>query len=62
MPSFLTKITSKSAFSKRQRKAILVAAGAATIVTLILVAYIPAMQGGYIWDDDVYVTENTLLT
>ncbi|MDH7482973.1 MAG: hypothetical protein QHH26_13540, partial [Armatimonadota bacterium] len=38
------------------------AAGAATIVILIFVAYIPAIQGGYIWDDDVYVTENTLLT
>ncbi len=31
----------------------------ALIVLLTLLAYIPAMQGGYIWDDDNYVTENT---
>jgi len=27
-----------------------------------LIAYLPATHGGYIWDDDVYVTDNPLLT
>ncbi len=31
------------------------------IVLLTVLAYIPAMQGGYIWDDNNYVTENTNL-
>jgi len=35
---------------------------AAAIVLLTLVAYIPAMLGGFVWDDDKYVTENPLLT
>lgn len=35
--------------------------GAAAIVALTLVAYIPAMSAGFIWDDDAYVTDNTLL-
>jgi tetratricopeptide (TPR) repeat protein len=30
----------------------------AIIVLITLVAYIPAMRGGYIWDDNAYVTEN----
>ncbi len=62
MPSFLAKITSKNDISKRRMKFILAFIGAATIAILTLVAYIPAIQGGYIWDDDVYVTENPLLT
>ncbi len=34
----------------------------AIIVLLTLIAYYPAMSsGGYIWDDDSYVTENALL-
>lgn len=32
--------------------------GALVILGLVIVAYIPAMQGGYIWDDDDYVTNN----
>ena len=28
------------------------------IVLITLMAYIPALQGGFIWDDDAYVTEN----
>lgn len=36
-------------------------AGMLAIVVLTLVAYIPAMQGGFIWDDDSYVTENSAL-
>ena len=34
---------------------------AAGLVLLVFVAYIPAMQGGFIWDDDSYVTENPVL-
>ena len=32
------------------------------LVFLTLFAYLPALQCGYIWDDDVYVTGNPLLT
>lgn len=38
-----------------------VLAGAALILVLTLIAYVPAMQSGYIWDDDDYVTENMTL-
>ena len=31
------------------------------IVLITLMAYIPALQGGFIWDDDAYVTENPTL-
>ena len=31
------------------------------ILLMTLVAYIPAMYGGFIWDDDSYVTNNPLL-
>ncbi len=34
----------------------------ALIVLLIFLAYFPAARGGFIWDDDVYVTGNGLLT
>ena len=32
--------------------------GAELILLLTLVAYLPVMQAGFIWDDDTYVTEN----
>ena len=35
--------------------------GAALIVLITVVAYIPTMHGGFIWDDDVYVTDNQTL-
>lgn len=35
--------------------------GAIAIMLATLAAYLPAIQGGYIWDDDSYVTENRLL-
>jgi tetratricopeptide (TPR) repeat protein len=28
----------------------------------VIVAYVPALRGGFVWDDDVYVTHNVLLT
>lgn len=34
---------------------------AAAIILLIAVAYLPAMRGGFIWDDDQYVTGNITL-
>jgi TolA-binding protein len=40
----------------------MIAAGVAFIVAASLVVYIPAMRGGYIWDDDVYVERNSLLS
>lgn len=35
---------------------------ACIIILLTFIAYIPAMHGGFIWDDNKYVTENPLLT
>jgi tetratricopeptide (TPR) repeat protein len=37
-------------------------AGAVVIIVACFVAYSPAIKGGFIWDDDVYVTNNPLLT
>ncbi len=31
------------------------------ILTVVLIAYVPAMKGGFIWDDDSYVTGNETL-
>lgn len=31
------------------------------IVLLTILVYIPALQGGFVWDDDDYVTENWTL-
>ena len=36
-------------------------AGAAVILILTLIAYMPAVRSGYIWDDDDYVTNNMTL-
>src|SRR5262245_23858300 len=30
-------------------------------VALVVVAYLPVLRGGFIWDDDAYVTENLTL-
>jgi protein O-mannosyl-transferase len=35
--------------------------GAAAIVLGTIIAYLPAMRGDFIWDDDYYVTNNVLL-
>jgi len=34
---------------------------AALLVGMVVAAYGPALSAGFIWDDDVYVTENPLL-
>lgn len=36
-------------------------AGLILVIAATLVAYIPAMRAGFVWDDDVYVTDNPLL-
>ena len=36
-------------------------AGAAAIALLTIIAYLPALDGGFIWDDGDYVTANPLL-
>ncbi len=36
-------------------------AGAVCIILLVAACYFPAMQNGYIWDDDYYVTQNATL-
>jgi tetratricopeptide (TPR) repeat protein len=35
--------------------------GATLIVLLTLIAYIPAMRGGFIWDDDTLITNNPMI-
>lgn len=35
--------------------------GAAVILVVTMLAYLPAIRGGFIWDDDDYVTENETL-
>lgn len=35
---------------------------AAFLIAIVLVAYLPAMKAGFIWDDDAYVTANPLIT
>ena len=32
------------------------------LAVVTIVAYLPALRGGFIWDDDAYVTKNTMLT
>ena len=34
---------------------------AAVLVVLVFSAYLPALRCGFIWDDNVYVTENQAL-
>jgi protein O-mannosyl-transferase len=34
----------------------------AVIIAATVLAYLPALRGGFIWDDDAYVTQNRLLT
>ena len=34
---------------------------AAALVLLIMLAYLPASRGGFVWDDDAYVTDNPML-
>jgi Tfp pilus assembly protein PilF len=36
-------------------------AQAAIVIAAVLITYIPAVRGGYIWDDDRYVTKNITL-
>jgi len=40
----------------------LLSLGAGVIVLMTLFVYIPAMRGGFVWDDDSYVTKNSMLT
>jgi hypothetical protein len=34
----------------------------ALIVVFVFLAYLPALRGGFVWDDEAYVTNNPLLT
>lgn len=52
--------------SAAQNKGIVVAPrqlifGAVLIVFVTLLAYLPAVSGGFVWDDDDYVAENQTL-
>lgn len=37
-------------------------AGGIAIALVVLIGYLPALRGGFVWDDDVYVTRNPLIT
>jgi len=50
----------KSAAAASDRRFSWILAG--LLVWLVVVAYLPALRGGFIWDDDVYVTQNSMLT
>ncbi|MGH7951101.1 MAG: tetratricopeptide repeat protein [Limisphaerales bacterium] len=52
------QMKSKSALPQPWKAALL----GALFVALILAVYWPAVRGGFIWDDDAYVTNNPLLT
>ena len=43
----------------RARRAAL---AAVLLLALVLLAHLPALRAGFIWEDDKYVTENPLLT
>ncbi len=36
-------------------------AGALALIALTAIAYVPALRGGFVWDDDAYVTANRAL-
>jgi len=44
---------------KSSHKTVIFCAGLILFATLV--AYIPAMRAGYIWDDESYITENSTL-
>ncbi|MGD0551685.1 MAG: hypothetical protein ABSB25_03430 [Sedimentisphaerales bacterium] len=46
----------------KTEKRLVLLAGAIAIVAGCFTAYIPAIESGYIWDDDKYVTANPLLS
>jgi len=52
----LDKVTPHPSFSREQQ-----GYSALLLVVVTFVAYLPALQGGFIWDDDDYVTNNRLL-
>jgi tetratricopeptide (TPR) repeat protein len=35
---------------------------AAILLAVLVVAYLPALRGGFLWDDEIYITANPLLT
>ena len=35
---------------------------ASLLILLVVVAYLPALRAGFIWDDDAYVTQNSMIT
>lgn len=44
-----------------ETSSVVAALSAAVIVLLTVIAYIPAIESGFVWDDDKYVTENLTL-
>ena len=56
MSFWTTAVASRVAGIERRR--LRTAVGAALLLALTLIAYIPALRGGFIWDDDFLVTKN----
>jgi tetratricopeptide (TPR) repeat protein len=52
------KIAVVSRVAGIERRPLRTAIGAALLLALTLIAYIPALKGGFIWDDDFLVTKN----
>jgi protein O-mannosyl-transferase len=51
-------VSTSAASSKEFRSVLYVVA----LLTITIIAYLPASHGGFIWDDDDYVTNNPLIT
>ncbi|MGD0516949.1 MAG: hypothetical protein ABSA26_05375, partial [Thermoguttaceae bacterium] len=43
------------------RPDVFVPAGAAIIVLAVFIAYFPSLSGGFIWDDEILLTKNSLI-
>ncbi len=54
--------TITSAARPGSSRALAIVVGPALLLVAVLIAYLPALEAGFVWDDDVYVTDNPLLT
>src|SRR5690242_13386543 len=57
-PSIISSLMAGTSFRPRPLRCL----GAVMLCALTIVIYRPAWHGGFIWDDDRYVTQNALLT
>jgi len=50
-----------SRMSKKSENKFQLSRGVIFIALVCLIAYIPAVRSGFVWDDDAMLTENTIL-